>query len=98
MLSKRVAIAFMLMEDKYSYEDIIKTLKVSDGTVAKVNSILVLQGKGYRKTIGNLLLKKTIRNNLSEFLEIITPKKRTLTGEKYVRPFVESQKQRNSPL
>ena len=73
MLAKRVSIAFMLLEEKYSYEDIIKTLKVSDGTVSKVNSILVLQGSGFRKTIGNLLVRKQIRNSLSEFLYLLTP-------------------------
>lgn len=73
MLAKRVSIAFMLLENKYSYKDIIKTLKVSDGTVAKVHAVLTLQGKGYRKTIGDILLKKIVRNSLSEFLDLLTP-------------------------
>jgi len=73
MLAKRVSIAFMLLENKYSYEDIIKTLKVSDGTVAKVHAVLALQGKGYRKTIGDILFRKVVRNSLSEFLDLLTP-------------------------
>ena len=98
MLAKRVSIAFMLLEEKYSYEDIIKTLKVSDGTVSKVNSILVLQGSGFRKTIGNLLVRKQIRNSLSEFLDLITPSRITLTGEIYKKPRVLSKLNREKPL
>jgi len=98
MLAKRVSIAFMLLEDKYLYEDIIKTLKVSDGTIAKVHSVLVQQGKGYRKTVGDILFKKTVLNSLSEFLDLITPSKRTLTGETYKKPKIESKCKREEPL
>ena len=73
VLSKRVAVAFMLIEDKYTYEQISRTLKVSYGTIARVHGILGLQGKGYRKTIGDILFKKTVRNSLSEFLDLLTP-------------------------
>ena len=98
MLAKRIAIAYMIMEDKYSYEDIIKTLKVSDGTVAKVNSVLTLKGKGYKQIVGKMLTKKIIKGILSEFLDLITPKRRTLAGEVYLKPQIESQKSNNQPL
>ncbi len=98
MLAKRVAIAFMILENKYSYENIIKTLKVSDGTVAEVHSILALKGKGYRKAIGNLLTRKIVRNSLSEFLDLIKPPRKTLTGEEYKKPKVEFQREREEPL
>jgi len=94
MLAKRVCIAFMLLENRYSYEDIIKTLKVSDGTIAKVHAVLALQGKGYRKTIGDILIRKIVRNSLSEFLDLITPTNRTLTGDVYLKPKVESKHKR----
>lgn len=98
MLAKRIAIAYMIIEDKYSYEDIIKTLKVSDGTVAKVNSVLLLKGKGYKKIIGKMRTKKIIKGILSEFLDLITPKRRTLVGEVYMKPQIERQKSQNQPL
>lgn len=98
MLAKRVAIAFMILENKYLYEDIIKTLKVSDGTVAKVNATLLLKGNGYRKIIGNAVLQKSIRNSLSEFLDLIRPSKRTLTGEKFLQPKTKSKLEREKPL
>lgn len=98
MLAKRVAIAFMLLEDKYTYYEISKTLKISFGTIAKVHSIFALKGGGYRKIIGNLVLKKSIRNSLSEFLDLITPTRLTVTGEKYMKPKVLSRKAREEPL
>lgn len=73
MLAKRVSVAFMLLEDKYTYDEISKTLKVSFGTIAKIKAVLALQGEGYRKTIGNIMLKKMVRNSLSEFLDLLTP-------------------------
>lgn len=73
MLAKRVSVAFMLLEDKYTYEEISRSLKVSFGTIAKINAVLVLQGKEYRKTIGDILIKKVVRNSLSEFLDLLTP-------------------------
>ncbi len=98
MFAKRVSIAFMLLENKYSYEEIIHTLKVSDGTVSKINSILTTRGDGYRKTVGSLLVRKQIRNILSELLETIVPSKRTLTGEVYLKPKIISRKNREEPL
>lgn len=99
MLAKRVSIAFMLMENKYSYEDIIRTLKVSDGTIAKVHSVLALQGKGYRKTIGNILLRKAVRNSLSEFLDLLTPLPTKGTSPTtHTLAKIKSKKERESPL
>ena len=98
MLAKRVSVAFMLLEDKYTYFEISRTLKVSFGTIAKVHAVLTLQGKGYRKTIGDILMRKIVRNYLSEFLDLLTPTHRTLTGEKYLKPIIESQRKRDEPL
>lgn len=98
MLAKRVAIAFMLLEDKYTYSEISRTLKISFGTIAKVHSTFAFRGSGYRKIIGDLTLKKSIRNSLSEFLDLIVPSKRTLTGEAYIKSKIESRKKRNEPL
>lgn len=73
MLAKRVSIAFLILENKYTYQQISGILKVSFGTIAKVHATFALKGKGYRKTIGNILLKKDIKNALSEFIDILTP-------------------------
>ncbi len=73
MLAKRISIAFLLLEGKYTYEDISKILKVTTGTIAKVHSVFALQGSGYKEILGNLLLKKAIRNSLSEFTDLLSP-------------------------
>ena len=73
MLAKRVAIAFLLLEGKYTYDDISKTLKVSRGTIAKVHSVLILQGTGYKKILGDMLKRKVLKILLAELLEGLTP-------------------------
>ena len=98
MLAKRVAIAFMLLENKYTYEEISNTLKIRFGTIAKVNSAFALKGNGYKKIIGNFVLKKSIRNSLSEFLDLIKPSTRTLMGEVFLKPKIKSKLKREEPL
>jgi uncharacterized protein YerC len=98
MLAKRVAIAYMLLENKYTYQEISKTLKISFGTIAKVHATFALKGDGYRKIIGNLVTNKIIKNFLSEFLDIVTPNKKSLTGEIYLKPKYKSKMRREEPL
>jgi uncharacterized protein YerC len=98
MLAKRVAIAYMLLENKYTYHEISRTLKISFGTIAKVHSIFSLKGSGYRKIIGDLILKKSIKNSLSEFLDLLTPARKTLTGEKYLKIKLERKWEREAHL
>lgn len=53
MIAKRLRIAELLIEKK-TYDDICKTLKVSSGTIARVQEWLKLQGEGYRKAVKNI--------------------------------------------
>jgi uncharacterized protein YerC len=71
MMAKRVAVAFLLLEDKYTYEEISRKLKVSRGTIAKINAVFALQGKGFRKTLGDILKRKAAKSALSELLNIL---------------------------
>lgn len=73
MIAKRVAVAFLLLEDKYTYEEISRTLKVSRGTIAKIHAVFALQGKGFRKTLGDILKRKAAKSALSELLDILIP-------------------------
>jgi Trp operon repressor len=73
MISKRLSVAFLLVEGKYTMRGISKILKVSLGTVAKTQATLTLQGKGYRKTINRMLRKKALKAILHELAEVITP-------------------------
>lgn len=98
MLAKRVATAYMLLENKYTYREISKTLKISLGTVAKIHSTFALKGDGYRKIIGNLVTNKKIKNLLGEFLDLVIPTKLSLAGEKYMKLKVDSRLKRQQPL
>ncbi len=55
MLARRLQVAVMLIQG-YTYEEIIKTLKIGASTVASVQKWLTLGGQGY-KTIVKKLLK-----------------------------------------
>lgn len=50
MIAKRIKIAEMLLED-FTYRDIVKKIKVSHGTIFKVQEWLKISGEGYRKAI-----------------------------------------------
>ncbi len=83
MMAKRVAVAFLLLQDKYTYDQISKTVKVSRGTIAKIHTTFALQGKGYRKILGDILKRKVAKIALSELLDAITllPPKGANLGE-----------------
>lgn len=73
MMAKRVAVAFLLLEGKYTYNDISRILKVSKGTIAKIHAVFALQGSGYRKILGDVLKRKQIGQALGELYDILTP-------------------------
>jgi len=73
MLAKRVAVAFLLIEDKYTYDDISRAIKVSRGTIAKIHAVLILQGKGYRRVLGNMIRNKNLKALLEELSESFSP-------------------------
>jgi uncharacterized protein YerC len=72
-MAKRVVVAFLLLQDKYTYNEIAKTIKVSRGTIAKIHAVFALRGKGYRKILGDILKRKAAKSALSELLDILTP-------------------------
>lgn len=52
MIAKRLKIAEFLLEDM-SYDEIRKKLKVSPGTIARVQEWLKISGEGYREAVKN---------------------------------------------
>jgi|SRR3989338_11700121 len=75
MLSKRVAIAFMLMKG-YDYPTINNRLKVSDQTIWNVKVNLTHRGKGYKMAIENIMQKEKWEKfwqDLDNFFEEILP-------------------------
>jgi uncharacterized protein YerC len=99
MMAKRVAIAFLLLQDKYTYYQISKTLKVSRGTIAKIHATFALQGKGYRKILGDILKRKIAKTALSELLDAMTllPSKGT-TIEYWNKVKREARLKREKPI
>jgi len=63
MLAKRLKIAKLLIEGK-TYEGICKELKVSMGTVARINVWLVQSGEGFRRAV----------NKSGDFKEVDKPR------------------------
>lgn len=57
MLAKRVKIAEYLL-DGYTYDQVMKYLKTSTGTIARVNEWLKYSGDGYRMLIDRLKQKR----------------------------------------
>lgn len=75
MLSKRLAIAFMLMKG-HNYPSINDRLKVSDPTIWNVKTNLTLRGKGYKMAIEQIMSKEKWEKfwqDLDHFFEEILP-------------------------
>jgi uncharacterized protein YerC len=75
MLSKRLAIAFMLLKG-YDYPSINERLKVSDSTIWNIKLNLDHKGKGYQKTIEQIMDKEKWEKfwqDLDNFFQEILP-------------------------
>lgn len=75
MLSKRLAIAFMLIKG-YDYISINERLKVSNPTIWLVKTTLSYKGKGYRMAIESIMNKEKWEkfwDDLDLFFEQIIP-------------------------
>ena len=57
MVSKRLKIARLLLEGK-TYEEIKDTIKVSQGTISRINVWLKLSGEGYRIAVARTKVKE----------------------------------------
>lgn len=75
MLSKRLAIAFMLMKG-HDYPTINNRLKVSDQTIWNIKINLSNRGKGYKVAIENIMQKERwgkLWQNLDHVFEELLP-------------------------
>jgi len=71
MLAKRLAIAFLL-EKEYDFRTIIRILRVSMATVARVNLVRKYGGQGYQRMIGKLLREEKVKDFLLRVSEVLT--------------------------
>lgn len=73
MVSKRLAIAFLLLRKDYDHRQIASVLKVSTGTIARVNTVLNTCGAGYRNVLTKILKDENLKLLLMEIYDIFTP-------------------------
>lgn len=71
MLAKRLAIAFLLEKD-YDHRMIAKILRVSSGTIARVNLVKKYGGEGYQKMIGKLLREEKVKDFLVQVTQAVS--------------------------
>jgi uncharacterized protein YerC len=71
MLSKRLAIAFLLEKD-YDYRTISRILRVSLTTVARVNLMRKYGGQGYERMIRKLLREEKVKDFLLRVGEVLS--------------------------
>lgn len=71
MLSKRLAIAFLLEKD-YDYRTISKILRVSTTTVGRVNLARKYGGKGYQRMIKKILKEEKLEEFFLKAAEALT--------------------------
>lgn len=97
MLSKRLAIAFMLYKG-YDQRTISDTLKVSSTTVNRVNAKLQNYGQGYRKVINDIVGKEKREQfwqKIDDLLsEIVPPKGRNWSDWRRSRYLDKLQRQK----
>jgi len=78
MLSKRISIAYMLIQG-YDYDSISEVLKVSRTTIGKVSLWLKEKGDGFRQIIDKIKRKEKVKHILNEiedsFLDILSTSK-----------------------
>jgi|SRR3990167_8798380 len=73
MVSKRLAIAFLLLRKDYDQRGIASTLKVSTATVARVNMVLNTRGAGYRNILYKILKDENLKIILGDIYDAFTP-------------------------
>jgi uncharacterized protein YerC len=101
MLSKRVAIAFLLLKEDYNYREISRTIKVSMGTIAKVHAVLALQGRGYRNILDKIIRKQKVNKIISELSNLVNYKPgrgQSIGDTSYNKYKRKSQRNKENPI
>ena len=64
MLSKRIAIAFLLIKGGSDIRSIANLLKVSTATVNRINNIIKTGGEGFQQIVTKLLMQENFKDLL----------------------------------
>lgn len=100
MLSKRLAIAFMLLKG-YEYVNINQRLKVSDSTIWNVKLSLIHKGKTYKSVIEQIMNKEKWEKfwqDLDHFFEQIIPPKPGTNWKEVRRKQWEKRRKQQKPF
>ena len=100
MLSKRLAIAFMLMKGN-DYPTINDRLKVSDPTIWYVKTSLSLKGKGYKMAIEQIMNKEKWEkfwHDLDNLFQEILPPRYGANWKEVRRKQWEKRRQQEKPF
>lgn len=99
MIAKRIAIALVLLQGNQTYDNISEILKVSRGTVARVNITLNYKGEGYKKILNQIQKEKALKNMLSELTEALTPlPPKGANWKRWRKSREEAKRKRQEPL
>ena len=71
MLAKRLAIAYLLVREKYTHREISNILKVGLGTIQRVSRVLEDEGSGYSKIIPTLKKDVSVEEFIDGLVELI---------------------------
>jgi uncharacterized protein YerC len=72
MVAKRIAIAFLLIKGEHDHRQIADYLKVSTGTIARVNLVLKGRGGGYKKILEKIMKEEAFKSVLLSIYEGVT--------------------------
>lgn len=72
MLAKRLAIAYLLIREKYTHREVSQILKVGLGTIQRVARVLEDEGEGYRKIITSLKRDISVEKFMDGLVELIS--------------------------
>lgn len=100
MLSKRLAIAFMLMKG-YDYMSINERLKVSDQTIWNIKTTLHFRGNNYKRVVTEIMRREKwgkLWNDLDHFLEQIVPPRPGTNWKEVRRRQWEKRRKQQKPF
>lgn len=100
MLSKRLAIAFMLLKG-YDYSSINERLKVSDQTIWNIKTNLNHKGKGYKLVIENIMSKENwdkFWEDLDHFFTQLLPPKAGTNWKEIRRKQWDNRRKQQRPF
>src|SRR3989344_203300 len=72
MLAKRLAIAYLLVKDTYTYREVSQLLKVGLETIQRVARVLNEEGEGYRKIVRSLMRDEKVERFMEKIAEQIS--------------------------